>query len=359
LLFLIFLLFLLIMQKKEKLKDGVLNVQLLIVLSSLTFLWYSLSVSQLVYIKNLFSVFYQRFFSDIFSINARSQQALVSQTNANLSNSVTSIIFILLNGFIALGIIIVILKPRLLPNLRYRHFIMVGAALMVTVIIVPNLAASINITRFYSLGLLFLAPCLVIGFNWLLNLSPNKIFKNKLKWRHCNFFSASSVSVRGMFLGILIVIFFLTQSGLINHFISPVPLVRPVEIDRLRATNNTQVMSSFYSSYIPIQDVYGAMWLSTLGNSHFIVYADDISRGQVLASYGLIPLQRVFPLNNITSLIPNSYLYLSFLTLKTGQITSGLNFQVDLSSLSFSEENCNIIYSNGNTQILRPVGPYS
>jgi uncharacterized membrane protein len=154
----------------------------------------------------------------------------------------------------------------------------------------------------------------------------------------------------------VLVCFLLTQTGFVNRITGNSPLARSLDLDRLKASSDRQVETSFYGAYIPEQDVFNAVWLSKHRGLQSTVYADIGSGDHVLISYGLIPKQLILPLTGTTILKQGSFIYLGKLNVVNGVIPSSSE-QFNSSQISFLLNECNMIYSNGNSEIWHAISP--
>jgi len=102
--------------------------------------------------------------------------------------------------------------------------------------------------------------------------------------------------------------------------------------------------------YIDGYSVFGAKWLSkNVDVEHTQIYADLASQRNVLIAYGMIRLEDVKILSNVTKISINDTVYLSPLNIVDGIIVGEL-YQFNFTQLSFIEE-ANKIYANGECEI--------
>jgi len=103
-----------------------------------------------------------------------------------------------------------------------------------------------------------------------------------------------------------------------------------------------------YRYYIPIQDVYGSMWISKNRNDTMDVYADETAARFVLTSYGMMPDQKY--LYNEKNRFLNSYIYFRYPNVINGLLSKKDSNMYDYDSTSELLPILNqkyIIYSNG------------
>jgi uncharacterized membrane protein len=348
-LYLAFISFIYIVSKIKGDSDKVLNGIMVLFFFVATFSWYSLSVSPLISLTQLFSGLFSRFFADLLSPAARTTESFLSQPVSNPINAVSVAIFFIANSLVALGILRIIFRLQKTGfDSNYRTIAVLSTILLFLSFALPNFAPSLNIDRFYAISLLFLAPCFVLGFNVLLDAS--KKAWQKISSQH---FSRNRPERIGtVLLCVVLVSFFLTQTGFVNRITGNTPLLRSLDLDRLEISNSTQLEISFYGAYLPKQDVFGAVWLHEYAPANSIVFADYLNQVHVLTSYGLIPLQLMRPLTNTTILSQGSFIYLGRLNIINGVIiTSSSNGSINSSEVLPLLNQTDVIYSNGNTEV--------
>jgi uncharacterized membrane protein len=332
-------------------KDEALNIPVVMFLFGITTLWYYFSVAPLSALAQFLSGFFSRFSADLLSPAARTTDTVLSQPVSNPINAVSLAIFFIANSLVAIGILRIIFRPQKTGfDSNYRTITILSAILLFLSFVLTNFAPSLDINRFYAISFLFLAPCLVLGFNGLLDLS--KRISQKISSQHIS--RNRSERIRTVLLCAVLVSFLLTQTGFVNRITGNTPLLRSLDLDRLKTSNNTQLEISFYGAYLPDQDVFGAVWLHEYASASSIVFADYTNQVHVLTSYGLIPLQLMYPLTNTTILSQGSLIYLGRLNIINSVINT-YNGPINSSEVMPLLNNTNIIYSNGNTEILYAV----
>ena len=351
--FLVFISFIYIVSKIKGDSDKVLDGMTVLFFFVATFLWYSLSVSPISSLVQFLYGFISRFSIDIFNPAARSTQTFVSQPLSSITNSISIAIFFTAHILIAIGILCIIFRPqRVGLSPKYRTISILGAITLTLAVALPNLAPSLSLDRFYQISLLFIAPCFCLGFKICSDLS-------KSAWRKVIGRRPSenrSAQIGMSLLCILLVSFLLTQSGFVNRVMGDSPIVRSVNIDRVKTSNNLELEIDFYSAYLPEQDVFSAVWLQRHMVANSTVFADSLSQVHVLTSYGLIPLQQMRSLSNWTTLEHGSLVYLGRLNVVNNVIDTyeGL---VNSSEIWSRINQTDTIYSNGDSEILYAISP--
>ena len=166
--YLVFVFFIYVNSKLKGRKYEALNSTVVIVLFAITGAWYYFSSGPLSSLNGFLSDFFSRFFSDLLNPAARSTNTFVSQPVSNPVNTVSLVIFFIANFLVAVGILRVVFRPQNTGvDSNYRTIAFLSAILLFISFALPNIAPSLNISRFYSISLLLLAPCFVLGFNFL------------------------------------------------------------------------------------------------------------------------------------------------------------------------------------------------
>jgi len=185
----------------------------------------------------------------------------------------------------------------------------------------------------------FLTPYIVIGSKSIFSL-----IKNHLRYN----IHLKSVSF-------ILVLYFIFNVGFVNYITKDKPISPPLDMNRMKKENEIKVKYLFYGPYIPEQDYFSTIWLSTNINTQIIIYSDYISKWHVLHSYGT-KFQKLYDLLNSTILLHGEYIYLNQLNSVEGIIVTHPRYQVyftsDISSLL---DKNNKIYSNGDSEIY--LGP--
>jgi uncharacterized membrane protein len=232
-------------------------------------------------------------------------------------------------GFIGL------ITKRVKIQFDKEYFILVITAMtfLAGLIIIPGLAQTMNMTRFYHILLFFLAPLCILGAETI-----SKYI---------------SIKREQLYTSILIIIilipYFLFQSGFVyeitgsDNYSLPLSKHRSTEIELYSKFGFTHTM-----------DVYGARWLS---NSTVVqraeIYADIYASGTLLG-YGSIPINKMTTLNNVTSVSINGVIFLNKLNAKDNKILGwesfGKNSEWNTTEI-LSLKDMNKVYSNGGSII--------
>jgi uncharacterized membrane protein len=251
---------------------------------------------------------------------------------------------------------IILLAKRLALPEEYRIITAFGAIIFAISLLFPSVASTLNFTRFYAISLLFLSPCFVIGALFLLKTIQLLLSRKNGSLKRDLFNSKRTGAVSLFFIGILLCTYVLSQSGFVNYVTGGAVHSQTFDYYKMRTSSNMQGKIQFYQAYIQEQDAFSAEWLSRYISVAPIVYSDYMSKAHVLVSHGLVPGNQLILLDNTTRPQSGSLLYLDSLNFAEGVIpvSDGI---LNISDISFSFNNSNSIYSNGNSEIWSPAGP--
>ena len=249
-------------------------------------------------------------------------------------NAISRVFAYLSELFILIGFIGLITKRATIHVEKdYFVFTFVSIAFLATLILVPGLASTMNMTRFYHILLFFIAPLCVIGAEILAKL----VYKRK------------SELLASILLLIVLVPYFLFQTGFVYEVTESQSWSVPLSKYRMSA-------SQLYglSGYTDAYGVFGARWLSkNVPVGHTQIYSDFWSRRNELRGYGVVYIGDVETLSNITNVATNGIVYLSPLNVIGGKIV-GDNYLWNYSEFHFMQD-LDKIYSNGGSEVYKSM----
>jgi uncharacterized membrane protein len=334
--------------------DDVLDPITLLLLFVINLSWYSITaIAPLMSLTYNFGFIFERLISGA-SISSGTAASMYVAPSAFTA---ASIINLLLTGasyvFLIIGCFFILIKPNKIgisPSPQFRAISFVFVVLLVSCIVVPPLAATLNFTRYFGLALLFLSPAFVLGGQFLIGA----VVKGSMKIKRTLKGGVSSKGKNENLVFLLIAIFlgayFLSQVGFVNRIVNgSVNNFYLTNFDRFIDSNESPVIISLYNAYIPEQDKLSASWLEQNRYETANVYSDSTSGTHVLVSYGLVRLTQIHPLTNNTFVAQNSYFYLSRLNLVNGIVMANSIFY-NTSDLPIFN-NTSLIYSNGDSAI--------
>lgn len=236
--------------------------------------------------------------------------------------------FLIVIGFV--GLILGLGQTRL--GREYFIFTSLSMFILVALIVVPGLAKTLNMARFYHILLFFLAPLAALGARNLINL----VFKRK-----------KQLKISILLLAVVIP-YFLFQTNFIYEMVGSdswsIPLSK-YRMDSLQLYGNYR--------YIDEQSAFGARWLSeNVDIKYTPIYADIPARSSILTYYGITYEGNVKVLSNATSVATNGTIYLNRLNVVYGTIVGG-RLKWNFSEFSPILESMNKIYSNGASEIYK------
>lgn len=297
------------------------------------FLWYVYTANSSVFdsfVSFGSNIFHQ--LGEFFNPASRGQTVLRGlglETSPSILNTISRIFAYLTEALIVAGFIGLITK-RTSIRLQKEHFFLTITAvfLLVALLLVPGLANTLNISRFYHILLFFLAPLCVIGAQTIVYNITEKQMEAK-----------ASI----LLLAILIP-YFLFQTGFVYEVAKTQSYSVPLSSYRMGLLSYTYGIPSGY-------DVTSAEWLSTkIGQNGAHIYADITSLLNTLTSYGMIYRGEMASLSNFTQITPFGLVYLSHVNvidnLVVREDTWNTTNILDIDKL-------NVVYTNAVSEIMQ------
>ena len=235
-------------------------------------------------------------------------------------------------SLIIIGFIGLITKRRKIHlDRNFFVFNQIAILFLALLILVPGLASTMNMTRFYHVLLFFFAPLCVIGAEFLVRLISKR--ESKL-WT-------------SILLLIVLVPYFLFQTGFAYEVTGSDSWSVPLSKHRMEPYRLRRLLG-----YVDERDVFSTQWvLDSVDIQNTSIYADISSRNNMLLPYGRLPLEDVIVLSNVTNVAEKGTVYLSRLNVIDGIIVGALRVW-NKSEFSFLND-MNLIYSNGGSEIYR------
>jgi len=299
------------------------------------FAWYIFTSKSAVFDSITgFGDYVHRQLGDFFDPAARGQTVLRGmglETPPTIWNAISRAFayatqFLIVVGFFGL------LTKRVKTHFERDYFMFTSAAMafLAMLLLVPGLANTLNMTRFYHILLFFLAPLCVVGAEFIVKLLSKR---------------EKEFAVSALLL-IVLVPYFLFQTNFVYEIAGSESWSIPLSKHRMNAL---QLYGHY--GYIDTYSVYGAQWLSkNVDFKNSALYADETARANVLTIYGMI--YGGSSLSNITIVADNGVVYLSTLNVVEGVIPFG-RLSWNTSELSFIFDYLNIIYVNGGSEIYK------
>jgi uncharacterized membrane protein len=266
---------------------------------------------------------------------------LIMNETVSPLHEVTKYLHLLSQFFIAIGIYTLLAKYKEMEfEKEYAAFSYVNFMICFAGIAVPFFASSLNTTRMYQITLIFLAPFCVIGGMEFFRMVDHVVKKS---WT--DQIVKNSLKVLSVFFAI----FLLFNSGWVYEVTRNYPRSISLSQENIKMYGDAQDKASFYASYNPEQDVFGARWLSGNKDDETEVYADWWSKEHVLQSYGTLANTNF--LNNTTRPTSGSYIYLRYYNVVLDAMSCGVRREYNTSEITPMLEERNKLYSNDGCRI--------
>lgn len=309
--------------------------------SVIMFFWYIFTAQSAVFDSILeFGNFVFSQLGDFLNPAARGQMVLLGLgvgASPTIWNTLSRALAYTIQILIVFGLIALLTKKaRFHFDKDYLNLTFIATLFLGALILIPGLANTLNMSRFYHILLFFLAPLCVVGADTIVKL----VFKHKKV-------------LTSVLLVLILVPYFLFQTNFVYEVTDNESYSVPLSKYRMDS-----VMLYSWAGYLDTESVYSAQWFSLNINSNQTeIFADSTSRYKVLTSYGLIYPSEINILSNTTAELPNNAaVYLSTLNVVYGKII-GDNFIWNSTDFSYLFEDTNTVYSNGGSIILVSTSP--
>lgn len=237
---------------------------------------------------------------------------------------ISSGLFILTEILIFLGFIRLLARKKKVSEFssEYKVIASLNMAIIAANILLPEMADTFLMSRFYQTTLIILAPLVVLGGKWVLGLVPK-------------------LNLRKLYPLILAFVIFIPLFLFQTNFVFEVTKVRSWSLPlSMYRWNNLDL----YGYIATDQEVNGAQWILKYANTtNVFIYSDAVSRNNVLLSYGMILPGRVYYLSNVSRPTSNDLVYLANVNL--------INEVFNVSQIVPIIADQNNIYSNGECEI--------
>lgn len=269
-------------------------------------------------------------FSDLFNPSTTGAGIVTSVTTSPLQE-ITKYLNIIVELLIVVGIIALLAKKtRMRFKKEYAAFAVASFLLLVAVFAIPFVAGNLNTSRFYQIGLIFLAPFAVIG-----GLAIVRVARSVMRTpceSNCekNFLKGFSI---------FLAVFLVFTTGFVYAVVDP------------SVSTAVPLNSTFDAPRFNDLEVAGAAWLSNEKSNATPVYADAYR--ELLLDGFFYPTANVFPGNN--TLPAGAYVYLGSLNVQQGKLVdvvyssgAGTRTYSDATVITSGRSR---LYDNGGAQI--------
>ncbi|MEM3765642.1 MAG: DUF2206 domain-containing protein [Candidatus Bathyarchaeia archaeon] len=311
------------------------NVTMVIFFFTVMFTWYIYTSGSATF-NSILEVgdYVYRQLGDFFNPAARGETVLRGlglESPPTIWNAIGRFFAYLTEALIAFGFVGLITK-RVKARIENEFFVfsLLGMAFLAMLVLVPGLAKSLNMTRFYHILLFFLSPLCALGGEFIVKLFS----RNEREY------------IVSILLLTVLVPYFLFQTNFVYEVVGSDSWSIPLSKYRM----NTLRLYGHYG-YPDHFSVFGAKWASrNINISISPLYADVRSAANVLTIYGMIYAGYVNSLSNTTTIMENGTVYLSRLNVIENIIPFG-QFSWNTSDLSHLFDDLDLVYNNGGSEI--------
>lgn len=314
------------------------TVSMAVLFFVIMFAWYIFMSGSAVFKSFVeFGDYVYRQLGDFFNPATRGQTVLTGlgmTESPSIWNTFSRIFAYFTQALIVVGFVGLVAKRAIYSRFGDEFFVFssIAIAFLAALIVVPGLANTMNMTRFYHVLLFFLSPLCVVGAEFIANL----VFKRKHE------------ITTSVLLLIVLLPYFLFQTGFIYEVTGSDSWSIPLSGYRMPALRLYGDLG-----YMDVYSVYGAQWVSkNIDFTRSRLYSDGFSRNNVLTIYGLIYRGNVDLLSNVTVLVDNGVIYLSRLNVVENVVPSE-RFLLNHSELTFIFDDLSLVYANGGSIIYK------
>lgn len=332
--FLIFLTALWIFGTLRKRKVAV-TASMIVMFATICFTWYIYisSAKTFDHLLNIINYISENFISDLLNPQSRGSQVLEGLGIKGLGtfwHIIGRNIFYVTELLVIIGLLSSIFgKRKSFFDDEYNNVALYNLLIVIACIIIPNLAETFNMTRFYHLALFFLAPFCIMGGASVLKL----LSKRKLKKRSLNLAIIFSVLIP----------FFLFQTGFVYEITKEECWSLPLSSYRFDALKLAK------TGIIKESEVSGGLWLLQFRSVNEPVYTGIMSA----TIFDYTGVRNSFGLSLSSPVKEGCYVYLREVNIHYGIIfsfygsTEGFNITQIVPSLNETD----LIYSSGSCVI--------
>lgn len=352
-------LFYLFTKYRSKEIKGDINSKFVLLYVILTLAWYmyisnSSALSTIVHIGSQISDSVYSDFLDPVSVEPINQKERLESTSIILKQTISPLhemgkyIHLISQFFIVVGIVAILLKrSKIKFENEYIAFSFGNLLILLASLSIPYFASSLNTTRLYQITLIFLAPFAVIGGIIIFNMISKIVMRS---WNE----RPDRSSIKIMF--IFFTIYFLFNSGFVYEITKDNPESISLSQETIKNYGNVEIKANFYTSFIPEQDYFSAIWLSKNRNNKMNVNMDLSRKNNLLVSYGNQGLYSILS-KSPSKIFRGSYIYTGYLN-NVDKIMVGPKYKRYwyISEISPFLDKSNKIYTNNASIIYKKRG---
>jgi len=308
-----------------------------LIFSIITFSWYTLLNGSAVFNKFQYAV--QTIVNNLdqfFNIHSRGTalQGLGYVETPTIFHKISSALFIFTELLLLIGFIKLIKSKRSsFFDIQYKILVFLNMSIIGVNILLPRVADTFLMERFYQTTLFILAPLVVIGGKALLKFA--------LKHRFNRFY------IIILMLSVFIPLF-LFQTGFVYELAG-------VQNWSISFCKHRTSQEELYRRFGCINDYnfYSTYWLNNVISSsmHYVIYADDQARRTELIAYAKNTVGHVKTISNGTKIKSNDFVYLNPSNVICGTIVGEKNTW-NINELHFLNY-MNKLYTNGGSEVYK------
>jgi len=316
-----------------------LSVRVVAFLCVMMFLWYIYTANSSVFdsFVSFGNNIYQQL-GDFFNPTSRGQTVLRGlglESSPSILNTISRVFAYLTEGLIIAGFVALISRRARIRIVR-EHFWLTSTAMAIlfAIILVPGLASSFNISRFYHILLFFLAPLCVLGADTVAYILTKRVAPIRTD------------AIISILLLVVLIPYFLFQTGFVYEVAQTQSYSIPLSSYRMGLFTYTYGLASRY-------DVVSSAWLFRAVQQNPVhIYCDLTSLLNTLTSYGMIYRGEMESLSNLTQPVPSSFIYLSHVN-----VVNNVLAREDVWNTSKILDNgkLNVLYNNGASEIMQAL----
>jgi uncharacterized membrane protein len=345
--FIFYMIFVSIGLRLMKTNDKFITSSKVLLITTMALFWYifvssSEAFASIVHIMNRIL---SAIFNDMFSGSGLAPDIAkglgIGISNLEILHCVVHLYGIITELLIFIGLFYVFLRYREMKfNKLWFLFSLVNIIFLIMNIILPYLAATLNMYRIYQIALLFISPFCIIGIEAVARTIFHAL-KRKTD-------SMQFKSLKQTLLLTILIPFFLFNTGFIYEVLEN-PSSHDLNLNDVDKNNNVDYYSQwsyFTADPVPTQDFFACQWISDKTDSRK-VYVDEGRRSEIIG-YGMTT-----NIKELTPTVPiNQIIYLGYHNLKDGtascldpkKVHSGIKYNI--TDITPSLQVRNKIYTN-------------
>jgi uncharacterized membrane protein len=323
------------------------SVATLLIALVLTLSWYSYTASGsgLTSLANTLTQVSGSLSTNLLSANSRPSvvnEAVTFSGQSGYLHDANRLVQYAVQIFLLLGFVALIRKHGKSTTEYQMLPLIAGAMIMlVSAVSLPFLAFSLNLSRFYHVALLFIAPCFCYGVNAICSVGSSLISLSRTM--------RSKMRVPGVSMSIAAVIlicYFLFASGWVWAVSMDTPTSGILDSQRMVQSHDPNLLQIYYQEFTLSTDIAAARWLHLTTPITQPLCADVDSGLHVLVAYGERPYSGEYAVGALQyACMHGSYVYLSEYNTVSGQAI-GYDNQFAVVSV-VNTTTLNRIYSDG------------